>query len=103
MPKPLRALPDPRVVNVAADPAHPEVVVVRLELGMARPTTDAEPVLALTVPEVAQRLRCSDAMVWGLIRSGELPSFQIATLRRVSSEDCDAYIRRQPRRTGEGE
>lgn len=60
------------------------------------PTTEA-----LTVRDVAERLRLSVSRVRELIGSGELPSYTIGRLRRVDPADLAAYLadrKRAPQR-----
>ncbi len=48
----------------------------------------------LTVPEVAERLKCSRRTVFRLFSENALPSIKTGRQRLVSSEDVDAYLRR---------
>lgn len=51
----------------------------------------------LTIKEVAQFLGCSEANVYALITSGELPFIQIGIRKgyRVDSWDLDAFLERR--------
>jgi excisionase family DNA binding protein len=53
----------------------------------------------LTVREVAKRLRCCERTAWTLVDSGELPSFRINRLIRVSVGDLESYLRQNRRDT----
>jgi len=51
----------------------------------------------LRVPEVAEKLRTSDAHVWRMIWSGELPAIKVGTRAvRVSRRELDAWLARRP-------
>jgi len=51
----------------------------------------------LRVPEVAETLRTSDAHVWRMIWSGELPAIKVgARAVRVSRRELDAWLDRRP-------
>jgi excisionase family DNA binding protein len=53
----------------------------------------------LTVPQVADRLGCSDATVKRRIRDGALPTFRDGRLVRVRELDLDRYIAEHVTRT----
>ena len=44
---------------------------------------------AYTVAQLAERWSCSDGTIYGLIRSGDLRSFRIGTLIRVSADEVE--------------
>jgi excisionase family DNA binding protein len=46
----------------------------------------------LTPAEVAEKLNVSRALVYVLIKSGEIPSIRIVSLVRVRKEDLEKYI-----------
>lgn len=50
--------------------------------------------------EVAERLACSRRMVYGMARSGQLPSVAIGALLRFRPEDVDALIESGLRASG---
>ena len=50
--------------------------------------------LLLDTRDVADVMRVSERTVKTLIKSGELPSVQIGTARRVHVDDLDAYLHR---------
>ncbi len=55
----------------------------------------------LTVPELAEILRCSRRTAYGLVEEGEVPSFRVGRkLVRIRRGDVDSYIRRQLIREG---
>jgi excisionase family DNA binding protein len=51
----------------------------------------------MTVSDVAQLLRKSEAWVYRNSRSGALPTVLVGRSRRFSSEDLDEWIRRHRR------
>ena len=55
----------------------------------------SESPLVLTVPQAAQRLSVSEAMIWRLLADGRLPSLKIGAARRVVAADLDAWIAEQ--------
>jgi excisionase family DNA binding protein len=55
----------------------------------AKPAADGA---ALTVPEVAAVLRCSESKAWRLVWDGRLASFKIGRLVRVSRAQLDAFM-----------
>src|SRR5690242_4704031 len=55
-------------------------------------TEPARSVQLLTVPEVAGRLRVSEAKVWQLLSSGRLRSVKIDTSRRIPEDAVAEYI-----------
>lgn len=48
--------------------------------------------MLMTIKEVAQRLRISLSLAYRLVASGELRSYQVASCKRVSEEDLEAYL-----------
>jgi len=46
----------------------------------------------LTVPEVAQKLRLGVSTVYGLVRSGELPSLLFGSAVRLDPSDVEIYL-----------
>lgn len=46
----------------------------------------------LTVTEVAALLKVSRTVAYGLIMSGELPSYKVGKLRRVRMSDVQAWL-----------
>jgi excisionase family DNA binding protein len=52
--------------------------------------TEPEPFL-LTVEEAAQRLRIGRTMMFELIRTGQVKSVKLGTLRRIRPADLQAY------------
>jgi excisionase family DNA binding protein len=55
-------------------------------------TTDMPGRRLLRPEEVAEVLNIGRSMVYGLIKSGALRSVKIGHLRRVLTEDVDAYV-----------
>jgi len=53
----------------------------------------------LTIHETAKRLSVSVSLVYRLIASGELASYEIATCKRVSEEDLASYLETRKKRT----
>lgn len=56
------------------------------------PTEDPPARRLLRPEEVAEVLNIGRTMVYGLMKSGELRSVKIGHLRRVRTEDVDAYV-----------
>lgn len=57
--------------------------------------------MMLTIKEVAARLKISLSLAYRLVASGELPCYEIASCKRVSEQDLNAYLesrRHEPRR-----
>jgi excisionase family DNA binding protein len=59
----------------------------------------------LTIPEVAARMRVSEAKAWALVGSGRLESVKIDRSRRVPEDAVDDYLlglieQEQARRAG---
>ena len=54
----------------------------------------------MIVPEVAEVLRCSEELVYRLIREGELPAFHLGTKPLTCKEDLRAYIAGKRKRPG---
>src|SRR5262245_964413 len=52
-----------------------------------------KPGKALTVPQVCHELNVSRVTVYGLIDSGELPSFRVGKNYRIEPEDLEHYKR----------
>lgn len=48
----------------------------------------------LTVKQVAERLSISRSLAYRMIRNGEIPSYRIASCRRVSEQDLQKYLER---------
>lgn len=84
-----------------------ELSLAREETPLTPPTAIAkiDPVseTALTIPEVAKRLKCSDKKVRDLINSGALPHFRVGTLIRVAESVLDKYMRGELEGAKEGE
>lgn len=57
---------------------------------------EMEPI-TLTVPEVAEALKVSQAMAWALVGRGEIPSFKVGRLRRVEMTELRRYMRDKTR------
>jgi len=55
---------------------------------------------ALTVEEVAERLKISPATVYALLRAGALTSYKVGRSWRVDELDLVEYIKRQKARHG---
>ena len=53
------------------------------------------PRLALTVEEAGERIGVKRTTMYKLIRDGEIESFTIGRLRKVSLSELDAYIERR--------
>ncbi len=53
---------------------------------------------ALTVEEVAEKLKVSPATVYSLLRSGELVSYRVGRSWRVDEADLMSYIQQQKSR-----
>lgn len=45
----------------------------------------------LTVPQVAERWRCSPRYIWSLTASGALPTLRLGRLVRLRLSDVEAY------------
>ncbi len=46
----------------------------------------------LTVDEVARQLRCSQSMVYALVRRGELTAVRIGVSVRFREQDVEAFV-----------
>lgn len=55
---------------------------------------------ALTVEEVAEKLKVSPATVYALLRAGELISYKVGRAWRIDELDLVEYIGRQKARNG---
>jgi len=59
----------------------------------SKPTDGIPPgQIAYTVKHAAEVLDLKERFVWGLVKTGEIRSFKIGFLRRISREDLIAYI-----------
>jgi excisionase family DNA binding protein len=51
------------------------------------------PTMLLTVEETARELHIARRRVYGLVRTGDLPSVKIGKSRRISRQAIEAYVR----------
>lgn len=47
---------------------------------------------AYPIPEIAEKLGCSDATVWRLIKKGQLESVKIGGMRRVTATGFEKLL-----------
>jgi excisionase family DNA binding protein len=57
---------------------------------------------ALTVKEVAKRLKVNERTVYRLAKAGKLPGFKVAGAWRFLVEDIDGWIEQEKRAVVEG-
>jgi excisionase family DNA binding protein len=75
---------------VAVSPAE----TMRSPLALAPPLADDEPVVLLTIVEVAAALRVSKSTVKRLIARGELPVVRFGRSVRISVSELEGFVAR---------
>lgn len=55
---------------------------------------ESPPQLLYTIPEVAQRLACSQRTVFKLLATGDLESVKMLGARRIPADALTAYVQR---------
>ena len=46
----------------------------------------------LTIQQAAERLNVSVSLVYRLVKTGDLPSYEIASCKRISEKDLEAFL-----------